>query len=515
MPKLQNESYQQYRDRAINSVSPSFCGAKWYNATVWLGSGMTASCHHPPAHKVPLEEVKANYKALHNTNYKKMVREQMMRGERPQECEYCWKVEDMGQEHISDRVFKSVIYSDEELQAAQAMGANADVDLKTLEIAFDATCNFACSYCNPSFSTTWMSDVRVNGPYQNLVSDGGGAFQQDGSWAQPYGLKNEGNPYVAAFMDWWENDLQHSLTELRITGGEATMSPDFWKLMDWWKTHPECEVQLAVNSNLGAKPSLIQRLCDTSHSFKKFELYTSNESFGAQAEYIRDGLVWDTWIANIHKMLTEGNVRNLNMMMTINSLCLFSITEFMDEMLLIKGKYGRNHCFMSFNILRFPSFMSVVTLPEAIRHERANHLEDWLQYNWFTQPGTDRGRGLLHQMEFEGIERLIAYLREVHEGHSYTSSIDSRLRDFKSFFMQYDERRGKDFKTAFPMLADWYDTLPVTKLIPIKLVSGDASAEMPHQKELIERAKKEGWVLEKSNVNPGAQGYVPPENVGE
>ena len=29
------------------------------------------SCHHPPTHKIPLDEIKANPKALHNTQYKK------------------------------------------------------------------------------------------------------------------------------------------------------------------------------------------------------------------------------------------------------------------------------------------------------------------------------------------------------------------------------------------------------------------------------------------------------------
>ena len=42
---------------------------------------------------------------------------------------------------------------------------------------------------------------------------------------------------------------------------------------------------------------LMQRLCDATHSFKYFDLYT-NEAVGMQAEYIRDGLVWDTWISN-------------------------------------------------------------------------------------------------------------------------------------------------------------------------------------------------------------------------
>lgn len=505
MAKRPNESYQQYRDRAVDSISPSFCGAKWYNATVWLGSGTNASCHHPPAHKIPLDELKVSYKALHNTNYKKLVREQMLRGERPEECDYCWKIEDLGKDKVSDRTYKSVIYTDEELKhAAEVVGSTGNVDLKTLEIAFDASCNFACSYCNPSFSTSWMKDIRTDGPYQNLISDGAGAFQQDGSWAQPYGVKNEDNPYVAAFMEWWENDLQHSLKELRITGGEATMSQDFWKLMDWWKEHPECTVQLAVNSNLGAQPRLIQRLCDVSHSFKDFHLYTSNESFGVHSEYIRDGLVWDTWLANIHKMLSEGNVKQMHMMMTINSLCLFSITEFMDEMINIKKQYGRHHASMSFNILRFPSFQSALALPAEIRSERAAHLESWLNANW----GPD---SWLNQMEHDGISRLIAYLREVEEGHNFTSSLESRQRDFRSFFDQYDKRRGKSFVESFPMLADWYKSLPITRMIPIKMISGDSTANAPHIDALVERANSEGWILNPSSSNPGSPDYVEPK----
>ena len=116
-----------------------------------------------------------------------------------------------------------------------------------------------------------MNDIRKNGAYQNLVSDGARAFQQDGKWAQPYGVKNKGNPYTEAFWEWWTKELQYSLEELRVTGGEATMSQDFWKLMDWWQDNPECEVRLAVNSNLGPKPELMQRLCDATHSFKYFD----------------------------------------------------------------------------------------------------------------------------------------------------------------------------------------------------------------------------------------------------
>ena len=503
--KKNNESYQEYRDRVVDAISPTFCGAKWYNASVWLNNGMTASCHHPPAHKIPLDELKKSIKALHNTEYKKLVRQEMLRGEMPKECDYCWRVEALGKDKVSDRVYKSVIYTDEDLQAcAFDHGAFADVNLKTLEIAFDANCNFSCSYCNPSFSTSWQGDIKTNGVYKNLVSDGAGAYQQDGSWTIPYGLKNEGNPYIEAFWKWWEGDLQHSLEELRITGGEATMSPDFWRLMDWWQQHPECKVRIAVNSNLGAKKALIERLAKATHSFEFFDLYTSNEAFGAHAEYIRDGLVWDTWIENLELMFTEGKVHGLHVMLTNNSLCLFSLVEFLEEMFRLKEKYKKQSPMMSFNILRFPSFMSIVTLPRHIRDAQADKIDAWFQAN--------KDRKYFAQFEKDGLERLIAYIREVDTGHSNTSSIESRERDFKSFFTQYDQRRGKNFRETFknhPDLIEWYDSIPITELnVDQGIRSGDSSGYAAQlSEELKAKAEKEGWILNPKSANPGSQDF--------
>lgn len=37
--------------------------------------------------------------------------------------------------------------------------------------------------------------------------------------------------------------------------------------------------------------------------------------------------------------------------------------------------------------------------------------------------------------------------------------VDDMARDFKSFFTQYDLRRGKNFVETFPRLAEWYNKL--------------------------------------------------------
>jgi hypothetical protein len=247
----------EFRQQHLDTKSASFCAAKWYNATIWLGSGQTTSCHHPPAHHVTEKEVIINPAALHNTRQKRDDREKMLAGERPAGCEYCWKIEDMGRDAVSDRVYKSRIYPIESLNEAFATPVHHDVNLRTLEIAFDRTCQFACSYCNPAFSSTWVNDIRKNGPYVKLESDGRNHFTHEHDSAQLYKF-GEDNPYVNAFFEWWETDLHRTLQELRITGGEPLMSGYTWKLIDWFKTNSGSLRQAAKRPS--SKPLRVTRL---------------------------------------------------------------------------------------------------------------------------------------------------------------------------------------------------------------------------------------------------------------
>lgn len=140
--KKQNETFLQYRKRINDKISSSFCAAKWYNATIWLNEGKTSSCHHPKQHSIPKKELINNPSALHNTSFKKQRRKEMLEGIRPDECEYCWKVEDISKDHISDRVYKTAIYDESEISECKSkFGWESNVPLKTLEISFDSNCN--------------------------------------------------------------------------------------------------------------------------------------------------------------------------------------------------------------------------------------------------------------------------------------------------------------------------------------------------------------------------------------
>ena len=70
------EKIQILKDKRqiIDTISPSFCAAKWLQTTLYLQNGYNHSCHHPAPHKIPVNEVLANPAALHNSSFKKEQR---------------------------------------------------------------------------------------------------------------------------------------------------------------------------------------------------------------------------------------------------------------------------------------------------------------------------------------------------------------------------------------------------------------------------------------------------------
>jgi hypothetical protein len=228
------------------------------------------------------------------------------------------------------------------------------------------------------------------------------------------------------------------------------MSGHTWRLIDWFKTNTgKSNTRLAINSNLGTDVDIDRLLKDTKDI--NIDLYTSNEAVGTQAEYIRDGLVWDDWANNVERLLSSYQFRGIHVMCTINALCLDSLDQLLETMLQWKTEYGREALSFTLNILRFPSFQSPLILPEDIRIGYKDRLQAWLDAN-----GTNE---FLHEHEINHLQRLIDYLDIVKTPHSDAFDRPKLLNDFKQFFSQYDQRRSKDFGSAFPALVEWYDSL--------------------------------------------------------
>jgi hypothetical protein len=179
------------------------------------------------------------------------------------------------------------------------------------------------------------------------------------------------------------------------------------------------------------------------------DIYTSNEAVGLQAEYIRDGLVWDDWANNVERLLSSGQFRGIHVMCTINALCLSSLDQLLECIMNWKLEYGKEAVSFTLNILRFPSFQSPLVLPDNLRTEYKQRLVDWLS-RWSDSE-------FIHEHEVNHTQRLIDYLDVVKTPHSEAFDRPKLLNDFKQFHAQYDQRRNKDFGTAFPNLKEWYN----------------------------------------------------------
>jgi organic radical activating enzyme len=429
--------------KTLDKISPSMCAAKWYNASIWLSNGKTASCHHPLGHKIPLTELKDNPSALHNTNFKKEQRKKMLEGDRPDECSYCWRVEDE-EGTLSDRVYQSQRYSDKDIKKLSELPYDANIAPKTLEITFDNLCNLACSYCNSEFSSTWSKNIQKHGPYKNMRTEGGFTYEHTSDFTLPTGHKNIGNTYVEKFMEWFQ-EIRGELQELRVSGGEPSRSPHFWKFLQ------ECEndtFNFAVNSNLIMPEHRLVTLIDAADKFKGMDMYTSAESYGPLGEFVRDGFSWDQWVLNCDKCYESKKLRTTNVMMTISALSVWTVKDFLKFIIDKRKHYNDiNYFMMTVNILRFPSFQSVNIIEQSYKEAIAKELEEELELS------TD----WMQKFEIDQYKRLIIYLRKVDRGYEDKDESINKRKDFKNFVNQYELRRKKPTVEYFTKeLLNWY-----------------------------------------------------------
>ena len=240
-----SETQQQYIKKIISIVdktSPTFCLAKWHHVTLYLQTGETHSCYHPAPHKIDLAELKKNPSALHNTSIKKQERKEMLEGVQTKGCQYCWNIENMGLDYISDRHIKTAsIFTEKRYKQIVDNPWDKNVKPEYIEISFGNECNFKCGYCHPKHSSSYYKEIKDHGPYDMVKN-----HRNDIDWFKIY--EEETNPYVEAWWRWWP-EVRKTLTILRITGGEPLLQASTWKLLDDLVVNPLPNLELNIKEN--------------------------------------------------------------------------------------------------------------------------------------------------------------------------------------------------------------------------------------------------------------------------
>ena len=430
------------RDR-LNKVGSGFCAMKWLHQTLYLHTGDNHSCYHPRPHHIGLDEIAADPSALHNTKWKKEQRKTMLEGGRPDECQYCWNIEDLPGEHISDRmIHSSSDFSEPLIEKLAELPWDAPVNPRYLEVSFGNACNYRCGYCCPQASTMWTEEIKKHGNYDLTYNQYGIEFMTNGTY---YGPKDE-NPYIEAFWKWWPS-LKNDLHTLRITGGEPLMNPGAMQFFDLLETEPSPHLEITLNSNLGVTFDRVDRLIKRVTSLvkqkkiRKFSFFTSIDSWGEQAEYMRTGLKCDHWERNMIEVIKAG--ATVNLMCTYNVLCVTNFQQLLEKVIEWREKFGFQSVSFDTPYLKEPPHWMINILTDDF----IEHQERQLQFivdnkKWFTD------------VEYEKMLRVTDYMKE---NPVSEEKIRAGRRDFYSFFTENDKRLKTNLLKTFPEYSEFYE----------------------------------------------------------
>lgn len=419
-------------------IDHSFCAAKWLMVTMHFGMGENHSCYHPPIHRWDLDDVRSNPGALHNSKHKIKQREMMLSGIRPKECNYCWNMEDIDPTAVSDRKrFTNETWAIERRQEILSAPADKYIGPAHLEISFANVCNFACSYCSPGQSSTWEAEVRKYGSYP--IEDA--TVHKDKMHDM---IPEDNNPYIDAFWEWLPS-IYSGLRYLRITGGEPLATRNFMKLLDYVAENHNPNLTLVVNTNLCVPEKNLDLFFTKAtalleaKTIKGLEVYTSMDTWGEQAEYIRDGLDVAKWEATVRKVSTTFGVP-IRVMVTFGLLSVFNFRTFVEKVIEMRSQ-GID---IMFNCSRLvdPKQFDLRILPDEcdVYFEAVNN---------FIVGNKD-----IVSVETETWAMVYQFWKARHTTMNAVER-DHRQDQFAKFTAEYDKRRSLNFTATFPELAGW------------------------------------------------------------
>lgn len=411
--------------KLLEEKSEFFCPAKWTELYLYLNHGNSNSCHHPIPHKIPVELLD-NPTVLHNTPHKLKMQQLMMEGHRPQECHMCWHIEDLDEHAVSDRIHKSQVWAND----ISSLAVDPEYVPKFIEVIFDNTCNLMCSYCDSGQSTTWENKIKsekllLKTDYRKLYHK----LSIDPTF--------DSEPYVSAWMEWWPK-IQDKVDILRISGGEPLISKNCWKFME--SIDSAKHLKLSFNSNLTYNTTVLQRLTEISHKFKEVHISASLDAVGSIAEYARQNLSYDRFIENFYYWC-ENSPDNctINLQSTVNVFNIWGLTDLFDLSISLKKRYPTKVSDVYNTIVRFPEFQSVNVLPDNLKIEQANLIDNWL----------DNNVQFLSAQEQDYINKIVIYLKNNPEPLK-NLPMKNLLWDLKKFIEYYDRSSTRKFNQIYP-----------------------------------------------------------------
>lgn len=352
-----------------------------------------------------------NINDIWNNSKWKQLRLDMLSGVRNDICSTCYKQEDSGiysyrlqwNENLKNVIDDVVIDTKED-------GAVENIKIKSMDIRASNLCNFKCRTCGPINSSKIATEH--------------------------YQLKNTELPSLIGI----KNDTLLQLKEhyehleyLCFAGGEPMIHSEHWEVLcDLIDLNLSKNVNLLYFTN---GSSLTFKEHDAIDYWKKFRNITvqfSIDAMGKQAEYWRDGTVWEDIVANIKRAKTCDNVI-IKPHGTIGWPNIYSWISFV--------KYANEHNLCAMNditiwFLESPPEYSLQSVPNFKKEEIRIEIEKLIEYLRPVQNSEKLSNMLLSMIDFLNVSNIRA--ENILSIRKQTKILDKiRNKNFLEYFPEH------------------------------------------------------------------------------
>ena len=326
----------------------------------------------------------------------KQIRRDMLDDKFPNNCIDCYSKEKHHKttsfDNISNRLYHIKILKDSPFKLYKD---EHKFELQQMDLRWRNTCNFACVYCDPSFSSVWAKFNGVPDKMTNKSMDETFLFVKQN-------IKNLKTIYMA--------------------GGEPFLIKENLKIIDLIKKENP-DLLLRINTNLSI---LTPKIYNQLKELKNVHWIVSAEATGKKFNYIRWPGNYQTLMQNIKKIQQLPHKVTINM--TWNLFCVSNIIDFIDEML----EMGIHPNQFIMNSVSNPIEQSVLNITKKRRDDLVEIIKQKktkIDKNFF-----------LYKVYTEMLDILNQPLLDTHDTALYNTLMD------------FDRKRKLNSKEVFPEL---------------------------------------------------------------
>jgi len=245
-----------------------------------------------------------------NSEYMKNVRLKLMAGQEIPQCAVC------NHKLLNEQVYRqhfNWLYKDKIAKAFDSTDDTGATTMKTesFDYRFSNLCNFSCRMCGDMLSSSWETENKKHGK---------GDYDKYRIWGRKdikeHLEKFHDEHVVKEFTDAVE---EKRITELYWCGGEPLMWKIHWTAMERIKELGYTDQVLArYNSNMSRIKFYGKDLFqDILQYFPNWQICASIDGTREVGEYIRTGLKYDEWLANMKHGLQFVKQRHQRMQLDL------------------------------------------------------------------------------------------------------------------------------------------------------------------------------------------------------